>query len=159
MPPKEGERGKDQHLAVETLPPRVILCTRKMKAVGKRWLSWLRAVEAGRSVKGECGVFSPSSATLIAAHTKNLFSSQGEISKSSGAGGCRQDGPWTDSWGTQNRMSHMQVCFAPVCSLRWQNHIHVQNITAMEINRVLFEGGYCKISNALLSRPRVSKLL
>lgn len=28
------------------------------------------------------------------------------------------------------------------------------------INRVLlFEGGYCKISNALLSRPRVGKLL
>lgn len=72
MPPKEGERGRDQHLAVETLPPRVILCTRKMKAVGKRWLSWLRAVEAGRSVKGECGVHGPSSATLTATHTQEL---------------------------------------------------------------------------------------
>ena len=75
MPPKEGERGRDQHLAVETLPPRVIICTRKTKAVGKRWLSWLGAVEAGGSVKGECGVRGPSSTTLTysRSHTRTCF--------------------------------------------------------------------------------------
>lgn len=73
MPPKEGERGRDQHLAVETLPPRAILCTRKMKAVGKRWLSWLRAMEAGGSVKGEWGPWPKLRNTYSRSHTRTCF--------------------------------------------------------------------------------------
>lgn len=70
---KEGERGRDQHLDVEILPPRVTLCIRKIKAVGKEHLPSLlgEAAEACRSAagKGECGVRGPSSATVINTHT------------------------------------------------------------------------------------------
>ena len=54
MPTKEGECGRDQDLDVEILPPSVILCTGKMKVVGKHLPSLPRgAVEACRSAA--CG--------------------------------------------------------------------------------------------------------
>lgn len=69
---KEGERGRDQHLDVEILPPRVTLCIRKIKAVGKEHLPPLlgEATEACRSTagKGECGAQGSSSATVINTH-------------------------------------------------------------------------------------------
>ena len=55
MPTKrEGELGRDQHLAVEILPPRVILCFGKIKAVGKKHLPPLlrEGVEACSSTAG-----------------------------------------------------------------------------------------------------------
>lgn len=55
MPTKEeGDRDRDQHLDVETLPPRVILCSRKRQGVGKHLPSLLReAVAARRSTACE----------------------------------------------------------------------------------------------------------
>lgn len=55
MPTKEeGDRDRDQHLDVETLPPRVILCIRKRQVVGKHLPSVLReAVDACRSAACE----------------------------------------------------------------------------------------------------------
>ena len=130
MPPKEGERGRDQHLAVETLPPRVVICTRKTKAVGKRWLSWLGAVEAGGSVKGECGVRGPSSTTLTAAHTQELVFISGREFQVTWAGGRGQGGPWTDCG--RRTETHVQVCCEvaePYPCTEYNSH---------GINRVLF---------------------
>lgn len=74
MPPKEGERGRDQHLAVETLPPRVILFTRKTKAVGKRWLSWLRAVGSRQKCEGRVWGPRPKLCnTYSRSHTRTCF--------------------------------------------------------------------------------------
>lgn len=72
MPTKEGECGRDQDLDVEILPPSVILCTGKMKVVGKHLPSLPRLHAEEQHVEGECGVRGPSSATLTTTHTQDL---------------------------------------------------------------------------------------
>lgn len=55
---KEGEYGRDQHLGVEILPPRVILCIRKIKAGNRTchpcWGKWWRQCRSA-ACKGEWG--------------------------------------------------------------------------------------------------------
>lgn len=89
MPTKnEGERGRNQHLAVEILPPRVILYIRKIQAVGKPLPSLLRgAAEACGSAACEGWMWGPRPelGNHNHSHTQSCFHSQGELSKSSGA--------------------------------------------------------------------------
>lgn len=70
---KEGERGRDQHLDVEILPPRDLRCIRKIKNGRKEHLPSLlkEAVEAQHervSVVSEA----QARATIIHTHTQDL---------------------------------------------------------------------------------------
>lgn len=74
---KEGERGRDQHLDVEILPPRDLLCIRKIKTSCRKGhlpSSVREAVAARGSAarKGECGVRGPSSAAIRHTLTQEL---------------------------------------------------------------------------------------
>lgn len=105
MPPKEGERGKDQHLAVETLPPRVILCTRKMKAIGKRWLSWVSVESVAQALQHLQPLTQKTCFHLRERFPSHLGLEDVGRTVHGQIPGAR-------------RTSHMQVCFAPVYPLR-----------------------------------------
>lgn len=86
---KEGERGRDQHLDVEILPPRDLLCIRKIKTSCRKGhlpSSVREAVAARGSTAQKGSVVSEAQARqlLDTLTHKSLFSSQGGMCKSPG---------------------------------------------------------------------------